>query len=137
MLDPSDATAAALGGADKAVPADVAVRNLLDGRFRVSTVAYTSGDFLLKVALDGKLVAAGEPIPVSVAPGELSPAHFAVWGPGATQPVQVEAMAMGLALGMVAAKGVKRPGLSIPKTAGVVQPATKVARTSFGGGAKW
>jgi len=34
-------------------------------------------------------------------------------------------------------QGVKRPQLSAPKTAGVVQPATKVARTSFGGGAKW
>jgi len=42
-------------------------------------------------------------------------------GTSSTQPVQ----------------GVKRPGLSIPNIAGVTQPATKVARTSFGGGAKW
>jgi hypothetical protein len=40
--------------------------------------------------VDGAVIGApGVAVPITVEPGALSPEHFAVWGPGATQPVTV------------------------------------------------
>ena len=67
----------------------VVVQNLLNGIYRVSYVAETSGAYGLAVTVDGAVIGGGDAVPIVVEPGAMSPEHFAVWGPGATEPVLV------------------------------------------------
>jgi len=68
----------------------VAIQNLLDGTYRVSYTPRKSGAYGLYVSVDGEVIGpSAAAVSIMVAPGSMSPEHFAVWGPGATEAAEV------------------------------------------------
>ena len=65
----------------------VRVTNMLDGLYRLSFTPTKAGPYTLWVTVDGTVVGDDAvALPVVVEPAALSPPHFAVWGPGITEP---------------------------------------------------
>ena len=68
----------------------VRVTNMLNGLYRLSFTPIKAGPYELWVTVNGEVVGEGKvPLPVVVQPAALSPRHFAVWGPGITEPAIV------------------------------------------------
>jgi len=68
----------------------VRVTNMLNGLYRLSFTPIKAGPYELWVTVNGEVVGEDKvPLPVVVQPAALSPRHFAVWGPGITEPAIV------------------------------------------------
>ena len=68
----------------------VRVTNMLNGLYHLSFTPIKAGPYELWVTVNGEVVGEDKvPLPIIVQPAALSPRHFAVWGPGITEPAIV------------------------------------------------